>query len=171
MSTEEDAHNHREPEGAGEPSVGESRDKPMFLGDEVVWCKELRRDAVEPAGGKGANLGELLAAGFPVPPGFCVTTARRTAAPSRRLVLSTRSMKCCGMYRPMTPARPRLPRRASLRSLRTCRYQPTWLVRSWTPTACSAHLRPRFALVRPPKTCRHQCCRPAGDVLKRPRRG
>lgn len=26
-------------------------------------------------GGKGANLGELTAAGFPVPPGFCITTA------------------------------------------------------------------------------------------------
>lgn len=26
-------------------------------------------------GGKGANLGEMTAAGFPVPPGFCVTTA------------------------------------------------------------------------------------------------
>ena len=25
-------------------------------------------------GGKGANLGEMGAAGFPVPPGFCVTT-------------------------------------------------------------------------------------------------
>src|SRR5689334_10729193 len=27
------------------------------------------------AGGKGANLGELVRAGFPVPPGFVVTTA------------------------------------------------------------------------------------------------
>src|SRR3954466_13549513 len=26
-------------------------------------------------GGKGANLGEMTKAGFPVPPGFCVTTA------------------------------------------------------------------------------------------------
>jgi rifampicin phosphotransferase len=26
-------------------------------------------------GGKAANLGELIRAGFPVPPGFCVTTA------------------------------------------------------------------------------------------------
>jgi len=26
-------------------------------------------------GGKGANLGELTRADFPVPPGFCVTTA------------------------------------------------------------------------------------------------
>ncbi|MGH3998741.1 MAG: PEP/pyruvate-binding domain-containing protein, partial [Pseudonocardiaceae bacterium] len=27
------------------------------------------------AGGKAANLGELIRAGFPVPPGFCITTA------------------------------------------------------------------------------------------------
>src|SRR5262249_26669582 len=26
-------------------------------------------------GGKGANLGELTRAGFPVPPGYCITTA------------------------------------------------------------------------------------------------
>lgn len=26
-------------------------------------------------GGKAANLGELIRAGFPVPPGFCITTA------------------------------------------------------------------------------------------------
>jgi hypothetical protein len=36
ISTEKDAHNHRELKGAGELSVGEPRDKPMFLGDEVV---------------------------------------------------------------------------------------------------------------------------------------
>lgn len=30
-------------------------------------------------GGKGANLGELTGAGFPVPPGFCVTTEAYTA--------------------------------------------------------------------------------------------
>ena len=35
----------------------------------------LRRDTVERAGGKGASLGELMRAGLPVPPGFCVTTA------------------------------------------------------------------------------------------------
>jgi pyruvate,water dikinase len=37
--------------------------------DEVdgTWLPEV--------GGKGANLGELTRAGFPVPPGFCVTTA------------------------------------------------------------------------------------------------
>jgi pyruvate, water dikinase len=33
---------------------------------------DLRRDDVQYAGGKGANLGELTAAGLPVPPGFVV---------------------------------------------------------------------------------------------------
>jgi len=35
------------------------------------------------AGGKGANLGELVAAGFPVPDGFVVTTAAYSAAAAR----------------------------------------------------------------------------------------
>jgi phosphohistidine swiveling domain-containing protein len=35
----------------------------------------IDRDALPVAGGKAANLGELVRAGFPVPPGFCVTTA------------------------------------------------------------------------------------------------
>jgi phosphohistidine swiveling domain-containing protein len=34
----------------------------------------VRRDDVELAGGKGANLGELMQAGFPVPDGFIVST-------------------------------------------------------------------------------------------------
>ena len=36
---------------------------------------ELTRTDLPLAGGKGANLGALSAAGLPVPPGFCVTTA------------------------------------------------------------------------------------------------
>jgi pyruvate,water dikinase len=36
---------------------------------------ELRLDQAELVGGKCANLGELTQAGFPVPPGFAVTTA------------------------------------------------------------------------------------------------
>ena len=36
---------------------------------------ELRADQTELVGGKCANLGELTGAGFPVPPGFAVTTA------------------------------------------------------------------------------------------------
>ena len=34
------------------------------------------------AGGKGANLGELIRAGFPVPDGFVITTAAYAAAAS-----------------------------------------------------------------------------------------
>ena len=34
----------------------------------------VRRDDLELAGGKGANLGELMQAGFPVPDGFIVST-------------------------------------------------------------------------------------------------
>lgn len=36
---------------------------------------ELDRTDLPLAGGKGANLGALIKAGFPVPPGFCITTA------------------------------------------------------------------------------------------------
>ena len=35
----------------------------------------LNRTDLALAGGKGANLGALIQAGLPVPPGFCVTTA------------------------------------------------------------------------------------------------
>ncbi len=36
--------------------------------------EQLTKKAIPLAGGKGANLGELVRAGFPVPPGFVVTT-------------------------------------------------------------------------------------------------
>jgi pyruvate,water dikinase len=39
----------------------------------VRWLDEVRRADTALAGGKAANLGELLAHGFPVPPGFVVT--------------------------------------------------------------------------------------------------
>jgi len=38
----------------------------------IWWLEELTRAEVALAGGKGANLGELVRAGFPVPPGFVV---------------------------------------------------------------------------------------------------
>jgi pyruvate,water dikinase len=41
----------------------------------AIPFQELRADQVELVGGKCANLGELTGAGFPVPPGFAVTTA------------------------------------------------------------------------------------------------
>lgn len=39
----------------------------------IAWFRDLRATDVGVAGGKGANLGELTAAGLPVPPGFVVT--------------------------------------------------------------------------------------------------
>lgn len=39
----------------------------------VKWFKDLGKADVNKAGGKGANLGELIKAGLPVPPGFVVT--------------------------------------------------------------------------------------------------
>jgi pyruvate,water dikinase len=41
----------------------------------VLSLPEFDRHSLATAGGKAANLGELLRAGFPVPPGYCVTTA------------------------------------------------------------------------------------------------
>jgi phosphohistidine swiveling domain-containing protein len=41
----------------------------------IVPFAAIDRGALSVAGGKAANLGELVRAGFPVPSGFCVTTA------------------------------------------------------------------------------------------------
>ena len=40
----------------------------------IVWLDAVPQDAVALVGGKGASLARLAAAGFAVPPGFCVTT-------------------------------------------------------------------------------------------------
>jgi pyruvate, water dikinase len=42
---------------------------------EVLWLEDVGQTDVALVGGKGANLGELTRAGFPVPPGFVVTAA------------------------------------------------------------------------------------------------
>ena len=39
----------------------------------VAWFKDITRDSIAIAGGKGANLGEMFRMGIPVPPDFCVT--------------------------------------------------------------------------------------------------
>ncbi|WP_101295711.1 phosphoenolpyruvate synthase [Halegenticoccus soli] len=39
----------------------------------VLWLDDIRAADLETVGGKGASLGELTAAGLPVPPGFVVT--------------------------------------------------------------------------------------------------
>ncbi|RAL24116.1 phosphoenolpyruvate synthase [Thermoflavimicrobium daqui] len=41
----------------------------------VVHFSEIDRQSLPIVGGKGANLGEMTRAGFPVPSGFCVTTS------------------------------------------------------------------------------------------------
>lgn len=43
--------------------------------DAILWLRDIGKDDVARVGGKGANLGELLRAGFPVPRAFCVTTS------------------------------------------------------------------------------------------------
>ena len=51
----------------------------------IRFLHELRAADLPLAGGKGANLGELVSGGFPVPRGFVLTTeAYRAAAPARR---------------------------------------------------------------------------------------
>ncbi|MFH1221686.1 MAG: phosphoenolpyruvate synthase [Candidatus Micrarchaeota archaeon] len=40
----------------------------------IMWFKELRRTSLAEAGGKGANLGEMYEAGFPIPNGFVTTS-------------------------------------------------------------------------------------------------
>ena len=40
----------------------------------VLFFKEIDKNDIPAVGGKGANLGEMANAGFPVPPGFAITT-------------------------------------------------------------------------------------------------
>ena len=40
----------------------------------IVELRLIRATMLPEVGGKAANLGELIRAGLPVPPGFCLTT-------------------------------------------------------------------------------------------------
>ncbi len=40
----------------------------------IVWFKDVGKDDIPQVGGKGANLGEMVKASIPVPPGFIVTS-------------------------------------------------------------------------------------------------
>jgi pyruvate,water dikinase len=51
-----------------------------IIGLDVIELDKVGAGDVEVAGGKGANLGELIAAGFPVPPGFVVAAPAYLAA-------------------------------------------------------------------------------------------
>jgi phosphoenolpyruvate synthase (EC 2.7.9.2) len=46
----------------------------VVQGDFVLDLKDVRKDMIELAGGKGANLGELISIGVRVPPGFVITS-------------------------------------------------------------------------------------------------
>src|SRR5687768_7560356 len=48
----------------------------------VLPLEMLSRGRLDVAGGKAANLGELLTAGLPVPGGFCITTEAYAAVAS-----------------------------------------------------------------------------------------
>ncbi|MCX8163247.1 MAG: phosphoenolpyruvate synthase [Candidatus Micrarchaeota archaeon] len=41
----------------------------------ILWFDEIDKSSLADVGGKGANLGEMKKAGFPIPNGFCVTVA------------------------------------------------------------------------------------------------
>ncbi len=64
----------------GQPQERESLSRDAAL---VVPLEALDRTLLPVAGGKAANLGELLQAGFAVPAGFCVTTAAYVRVSSR----------------------------------------------------------------------------------------
>jgi phosphohistidine swiveling domain-containing protein len=77
--------------GAGQPVPAPERAPVQPL---VVRLSDLHRSALSLAGGKASNLGELIAAGFPVPPGFCVTTAAYLeAARAARLESWTKALE------------------------------------------------------------------------------
>ena len=81
MNTEPtETHDRGAQEDTEKPDVGSLFDAPPR--SEVVPLETLRRNDLDRGGGKGANLGELISVGLPVPPGFCVTTAayRRVVA-------------------------------------------------------------------------------------------
>jgi pyruvate,water dikinase len=54
-------------------------DPPSVSCEAVLGFEDLRRADVDCAGGKGANLGELTAAGLPVPPGFVISASAYAA--------------------------------------------------------------------------------------------
>ncbi len=91
MSLQSNEHPHRELP---------PREEPLLLS-----LADLNRDALPLAGGKAANLGELVRAGLPVPPCFCITTvAYALAAEQAGLgsILAQAPSSVCGEELPLT---------------------------------------------------------------------
>ncbi|MFA6461492.1 MAG: phosphoenolpyruvate synthase [Candidatus Woesearchaeota archaeon] len=53
----------------------------------VAWFKQLSKESIPVAGGKGANLGEMYNIGLPIPPGFVI------AAPTYKLFIERTKIK------------------------------------------------------------------------------
>ncbi len=71
---EEERHEEKGDEARGsdeevKPVSPESIDKAK----NILWFREIRKEDSETVGGKGANLGEMFSADFPVPEGFVIT--------------------------------------------------------------------------------------------------
>src|SRR5262249_61259207 len=67
----------QQPQQPRQPQQAQRSIEPDALGAApiVLPFAAIRHTMLAQVGGKGANLGELAAAGLPVPPGFCITTA------------------------------------------------------------------------------------------------
>jgi pyruvate,water dikinase len=63
--------------------IHELRAEVGAMSEAIRWFEEIGLADVALVGGKGANLGELMAAGLPVPPGFVVTADAYLEAVSR----------------------------------------------------------------------------------------
>jgi hypothetical protein len=64
------------PRAAPVVSVGASQEDTMDdLTDDLVFPVDSPKTTLAAVGGKGANLVQLVRAGFPVPPGFLISTA------------------------------------------------------------------------------------------------
>jgi phosphohistidine swiveling domain-containing protein len=63
--------------------------KEAFMDSLIAALEQLGRDDLARAGGKGANLGELVRAGFLVPDGFVVTTAAYDGFVAHNLLVET----------------------------------------------------------------------------------
>src|SRR5215472_7620890 len=69
------------------------------MGPYTLSFDEVDGTRLPEVGGKGANLGEMTRAGFPVPPGFCVTTA------AYRLFLACHA-EVAGLFASLEASRP-----------------------------------------------------------------
>ncbi|MBX7443775.1 MULTISPECIES: PEP/pyruvate-binding domain-containing protein [unclassified Arthrobacter] len=73
------------------PSLSPVPERASADGSLVVDLSGLASASLATVGGKALNLGRLAAAGFPVPPGFCLTTAAyRKAAPGDLAAIAAR---------------------------------------------------------------------------------